>query len=299
MNAVAVPWARRGIVCLVLCLPHLAAAGPIEFGKAELDRALEARGEVGRRPVADVRPGAPESWSISAGAITGGDERGLMYGLLEAAEQIRRNGQLAPARGKPAAAMRGIRTFIHNQDLEEDWYFDRGYWDRFFAMLARNRFNRFNLVFAHQTRYLAPPYPFWVAADRGFPGSAFPGSQRTPSGRPEPRHAAIYLAGGGRSRDRLHARGVGTQCPDRAPSRWSRRRKGSRRRTSDRTAQRALARSSSQLCPAIRSVQMRTNVESGIPDRVQEEFYRNYVFPAIREARGVRWTCGRGVWRGT
>ena len=29
-------------------------------------------------------------------------------------------------------------------------------------MLARNHFNRFNLVFAHQTAYLAPPYPFWL-----------------------------------------------------------------------------------------------------------------------------------------
>jgi hypothetical protein len=39
-----------------------------------------------------------------------------------------------------------------------------------------------------------------------------------------------------------------------------------------------------QLCPAIRSVQVRTNEESGIPADYQIEFYRNYVFAAIRDA---------------
>ena len=44
-----------------------------------------------------------------------------------------------------------------------------------------------------------------------------------------------------------------------------------------------------RLCPAIRSVQMRTNAESGIPNEQQVEFYRDYVFPAIRDAgREVR-----------
>src|SRR5574341_1276478 len=41
-------------------------------------------------------------------------------------------------------------------------------------MLARNRFNRFNLVFAHQTNYLAPPYPFWLALPE-FPQIRVPG----------------------------------------------------------------------------------------------------------------------------
>ena len=58
--------------------------------------------------------------------------------------------------------MRGIRYFLHNADLERDWYYSRQYWDEYLSMLAQNRFNRFNLVFAHQTDYLAPPYPFWV-----------------------------------------------------------------------------------------------------------------------------------------
>ena len=58
--------------------------------------------------------------------------------------------------------MRGIRYFLHNADLEREWFFSKVYWDAYLSMLAKNRFNRFNLVFAHQTDHLAPPYPFWV-----------------------------------------------------------------------------------------------------------------------------------------
>src|SRR5262249_52233678 len=161
--------AASSIVAAVATLAALAApslrpsAGPLEFGRRELDRALAARGLSRTSVAVDLRPGAPEAWSISPGAITGGDERGLMYGLLEAADEIRASGTLTPASGRPATPMRGIRVFLHNEDLERQWYFSRQYWDEYFAMLARNRFNRFNLVFAHQTNYLAPPYPYWIA----------------------------------------------------------------------------------------------------------------------------------------
>ncbi len=40
-----------------------------------------------------------------------------------------------------------------------------------------------------------------------------------------------------------------------------------------------------QLCPAIKSVQMRTNSESGILADQQVDFYKNYVFRAIKDAR--------------
>jgi len=39
-----------------------------------------------------------------------------------------------------------------------------------------------------------------------------------------------------------------------------------------------------QICPAISSVQMRTNAESGIPNDRQVDFFKNYVFRAIRDA---------------
>ena len=78
-------------------------------------------------------------------------------------------------KGSAATPIRGIRYFVHNHDLEERWYYSREYWDAYFSMLARRRFNRFNLVFAHQTNYLAPPYPFWLELP-GFPGIRVPGT---------------------------------------------------------------------------------------------------------------------------
>jgi hypothetical protein len=141
------------------------ASDPVEFGKAELARAFEHRGQAPVPVDLNIMTGTPESYTVEPGSpvtIIGGDERGLMYGLLSAAEQVRAGGKILPDSGSPSVAMRGIRYFINNEDLEKDWYYSKEYWTQYFRMLARNRFNRLNLVFATQTDYLAPPYPFWV-----------------------------------------------------------------------------------------------------------------------------------------
>ena len=64
------------------------AAGPVEFGKAELERALAER-NMTLHYRSGVSHLAPEAFEIEPLRITGGDLRGLMYGLLEAADQIR------------------------------------------------------------------------------------------------------------------------------------------------------------------------------------------------------------------
>src|ERR1700686_2803474 len=146
----------------LLVLPQLAVpADPRDFGRAELRKAMSER-KLETQFVESTEPGAPESWTVAPGKITGSEARGLMYGLLEAVEQIRKSGRISAANGAPKTSIRGIRYFLHNADLERDWYYSKEYWDEYLSMLARNRFNRFNLVFAHQTDYLAPPYPFWV-----------------------------------------------------------------------------------------------------------------------------------------
>jgi hypothetical protein len=134
-------------------------AGPVEFGTAEFQRALSQRGLSSTALLLEKKmvKGKPECFAISGSSISASDERALMYGLLEASDQIRANGRVSDANGCPAVALRGIRYFLHNHDLEQRWYYSHDYWDEYFAMLARNRFNRFNLVFAHQTDYLAPP----------------------------------------------------------------------------------------------------------------------------------------------
>jgi hypothetical protein len=59
-----------------------------------------------------------------------------MYGLLEAAAQIRERGFLIPARGRPVNAIRRVRVGA----VELDRPLER--WRDYCAMLARNRFNR-------------------------------------------------------------------------------------------------------------------------------------------------------------
>jgi hypothetical protein len=130
---------------LAAALAAQALAGPVEFGMAEVQRALAARGlKTGAiRFNTEVSTDEPESFRILPGLVSGGDLRGLMYGLLEAASQIRDTGRLVMAKGTPATPVRGIRYALSDQDLQSDW-------PGLFAMLARNRFNRFHLVLAQR-----------------------------------------------------------------------------------------------------------------------------------------------------
>jgi hypothetical protein len=263
--------------CAIVSAAGAAQAGPVDFGKMELSAALAARGLPRDAIIAELRPGPAESWSIARGRVVGGDERGLMYGLLEAADQIRSAGTLTPASGQPATPMRGVRCFLHNHDLEERWYFSREYWDAYFTMLARNRFNRFNLVFAHQTSYLAPPYPYWLELPE-FPGVRVPGLSNQQRGRNVEMLRDISNAAAEHGVD--FTLGV-----------WEHNAQTSQTRTVDGLTRdnigpysRAALAKILQLCPGIRSVQMRTNRESGIPDAQQLEFYRDYIFPAIKGA---------------
>jgi hypothetical protein len=268
----------KGVIAGLNALAMAAAlsAGPVDFGKRELDRALASRGL--KLPYkAGITALAPEAFEIAPGRITGGDLRGLMYGLLEAAAQIRATGRLAAGKGAPATRLRGIRYFIHNHDLEASWYYSREYWDEYFAMLARNRFNRFNLVFAHQTNYLAPPYPFWLDLPQ-FPEIRVPGVSAAERARnlemlqyisqAATDHAIDFTLG-------IWEHNIQTNMKPTV--------EGITRENIGPYSQAALAQIL-KLCPAIRSVQMRTNAESGIPNDFQVEFYRDHVFPAIRDA---------------
>lgn len=159
----------RSLVRTALALsafPLLApAVTPIDFGLAEYRRALEARGLKPQRYQVSTELSMllpHDGFSILGTIIRGGSQRGIMYGLLEAADEIRRLGYLWPAKAEHPTPMRGIRRFVHNAELDAAWFHDREQWRAYFEMLARNRFNRFNLVFAHQTDYMAPPYPFFV-----------------------------------------------------------------------------------------------------------------------------------------
>jgi hypothetical protein len=257
-------------------LTATASAGPVEFGRAELDRAAAKRG-IKVHVTVGKTTGEPESFLACPGRITAPDDRGLMYGLLEAAEQIRDTGRIQCTAGSPATPMRGIRIFLHNHDLEKNWYYSRDYWQDFLAMLARNRFNRFNLVFAHQTNYLAPPYPFWLAID------AFP-EIRAPGLSDDQRARNLEML-------RFISDTAAEYAIDFTLGIWEHNvQQGMTPTVVGITPQNIGPYSYAALkkvlheCPNIRSVQMRTNSESGIPNDRQVEFYREWVFRAIREA---------------
>ena len=288
---------RAGRVTILTALLFLAvsagaAADPVSFGKRELNQALIARGMTPDSIAVAVKAGQPESWSIQPGGVNGGDQRGLMYGLLEAAEQIRTSGRLTPAAGRPSTPMRGIRYFLHNEALEEDWYYSREFWDEYFSMLARNRFNRFNLVFAHQTNYLAPPYPYWITLPE-FPEIKVTGL----TARQRERHleALRYISQASADHGIDFTLGIWEHNVQTYMTPTVEGLTGANIGPYSRAALAKIL----ELCPAIKSVQMRTNTESGIPTEQQVEFYRDYIFPAIKAAGRIldlrAWAVARGM----
>jgi hypothetical protein len=131
-----------------------AQAGPVEFGMKEIENAAAERG---LRPGAirfttEITSDAAETYRIQPRLIQGGDLRGLMYGLLAAAEQIRSSGRLMQEKGVPSTPMRGIRWVVETRDVEKEWFQSEDLWRASIRMLARNRINRFHLAFAQATR---------------------------------------------------------------------------------------------------------------------------------------------------
>ena len=152
----------------LILLSTLAAAGPVEFGQAELDSAMAERKLKSKNQV-DLNLDPPETfriepYSIGGAHITGGDLRGLMYGLLEAAEQIRATGHFTKTVGNPAASLRGVRIVL-NADLEAA---PEAFWNSYFRMLARNRFNRAHVVFPRiEAPYSLPKLLSHIASEYG------------------------------------------------------------------------------------------------------------------------------------
>ena len=262
------------VVQALLWATPLLGAGPVDFGLKEFQRAVAERGlnQVAART--KLVSGEPECFTISHGLITASDERGLMYGLLEAADQIRGTGRISDMAGCPSVAMRGIRYFLHNHDLEQNWYYSKEYWQQYFSLLARNRFNRFNLVFAHSTNYQAPPYPFWLSL-KLFPQIHVPGL--TEDDRERNLEMLRYISQTAADYGVDFTLGIWQHNERRSAV------KGLTRENMGPYTYAAL-RAVLASCPAIRSVQLRTNYESGIPPAQQVEFYRDYVFRAIQEA---------------
>jgi hypothetical protein len=267
------------LVCALGAHGATSPEGPVAFGKSELMRSFAERHMKPFGISTEIVSGPAESYSIQPGKparITASDERGMMYGLLAAAEQIRAEGKLSATNDSARVKMRGIRSFISNQDLEADWYYSHEYWDEYFRMLAYDHLNRFNLVFGSQNNYLVPPYPFWVNVPE-FPEIQAP---IPPTQRRRNLEMLQYISESAARHGVDFTLGIWEQnvWPTQIPTV-----KGVTEQNVGPYTQAALKKVL-QLCPAIRSVQIRTNSESGIPSKQQLDFYGNYFFSAIRDA---------------
>ncbi len=152
----------------LLAFAAAVSAGPVDFGLAELNAAMAER-KLRSKNLAELSLDAPETfriepYQIGGAHITGGDLRGLMYGLLEAAAQVRATGRFAKVTGSPAASLRGVRIVL-DAELEQA---SREFWHAYFRMLARNRFNRVHVVFRRmEAPYELPQFLSRAAADYG------------------------------------------------------------------------------------------------------------------------------------
>jgi hypothetical protein len=132
----------------ILTLAGAGLAGPVEFGRSELDNAIAARRLNPKlfQIKTQVAVDPAESYRIVPGLITGGDLRGLMYGLLEAADQVRKTGRLQKVEAVPGMTIRGARVAIDDFAGDLEWFHGREQWPALFRTLAIERFNRFQIA---------------------------------------------------------------------------------------------------------------------------------------------------------
>lgn len=164
----------RGRVSIVIDpADRVAAAPPVRWAAQELLRALTEHGMAGGQfdrveltadtdfcVIVSAVPGAPESVALtplkvagrSAVRVTGGDARGLVYGVLEIADRVRHGDlvgaltSIKPTTERPANTVRSISRMFVSDKEDKGWYNDREMWPAYLTMLATQRFNRFSLA---------------------------------------------------------------------------------------------------------------------------------------------------------
>ena len=158
--------------------------GPLAFAAGEIESALKtaAWDVVQKGPAVfnvtleapsgpDKVAGKPESFKIdiffrdSGGMkmkvwVRGADVRGVMYGGLDVAEQIRMHGPFS-IKQKTESPLLGVRAmkfnpplkgnvYMSDEDLKNSaWFYDLEYWDRFMRTMAYNRFNTLTFWSSH------------------------------------------------------------------------------------------------------------------------------------------------------
>ena len=240
-------------------------------------------------------PGDIESYTLGAAAapigdairVVGSDDNGVMYGCFELAEQIECleagediSDRLTPKSESPDIAVRRLYAFSHNADLERDWYYSEEYWDRYFSVLAKSRFNEFNLIFGHQTAYQIPIYPHLFDMDE-YPDVYVEGQTKDEQAKNlEMLQCISGLA---------QARGIRFFIGIWQTKAWGENHPFHPQETKVRGVdddmlaeftRRGIAKML-ELCPAIEGIQVRMNLESGLED---QSFFKDVVVGAIKDS---------------
>jgi hypothetical protein len=108
--------------------------------------------------------------------LSGSDDRGLMYALLEVAKRIgwAANSAMPLTEVRdtvesPSVKDRGVILFTMQKHQYEDRLHDESYWEKYLDMLADDRFNTIEVLFAYEANgYNCPVYPFYIDVN-GFP----------------------------------------------------------------------------------------------------------------------------------
>ena len=108
--------------------------------------------------------------------ISGADERGLMYALLDTADRIswtksKKNPleKVQNIKESPYVSQRALSKYTMHQEYVESYFYNEKYWARYLDMLAENRFNTFVFILGYApATYFAPSYPFFFNV-KGFP----------------------------------------------------------------------------------------------------------------------------------
>ena len=101
--------------------------------------------------------------------LSGSDQVGLMYTLLEMAEQVRTEGVDALINAEdqteiPENEVRCMDRYLLGH-LDNEWFLSEEFWRYYLERLAQARFNRFCLILGFDTAYMSPPYPFFTEVE--------------------------------------------------------------------------------------------------------------------------------------
>src|SRR5690554_3666933 len=94
------------------------------------------------------------------------DIRGLNYALYELAERIDSqplNELVTPVTEKPFLPIREVFIFHHFRHPQQS-FFAPAYWEQYFSLLVRARFNRFRFLLTSPEKFFNSPFPYFLDA---------------------------------------------------------------------------------------------------------------------------------------